>query len=216
MKRVLGIVALTVITVGFVYTVTLVIHDMFTQGLQDPALYQKTGAIVRLVHDDKTFCTGTIVTDHLLITAAHCAAAAKMFQAPIEVRGHDNVDLHVAAYVNYSTPQMDQAILVGDFTRFEHKPIHTSPSVLETIGVPGKILISCGYPLNGDLFCTQEVYKQRYAFFWEVTGILMPGMSGGPTMLPDGSVVAVNVAVEGASSMVSPLYNLTKNIRRDK
>lgn len=33
-------------------------------------------------------------------------------------------------------------------------------------------------------------------------------MSGGPTMLEDGTVVAINIAVEGRHAVVSPVYNL--------
>lgn len=213
MKKELLKVSLVLIVVAM----GLVVYSIVAPSpVKDPTLYKKTGAIVRLVYDDHTFCTGTIVSDHLLVTAAHCAAAQQAFGMPIEVRGQDNTPVGVYASINYASPQVDQAILVGDFTRFEHKRLHTNPDFLTAFGTKDRVLTSCGYPLNGDLYCSQTVFKKRYAFFWEVEGVLMPGMSGGPTMLSDGSVVAVNVAVEGPDSVVAPTYNLDKNIRRSK
>lgn len=184
----------------------------------------KAGSIVRLVRNGKTFCSGTVISDHLIITAAHCVLIETPFGSmttpdTIDIRDNENVELGVTAQVNFATSQMDQAILFGDFTKFEHRPIHTKPEFLAALAAPSSIhsvvLTSCGYPLGGDLYCTSEMYKRPRDFFWEVTGTMLPGMSGGPSMLPDGSVVAVNTAVTGSVSIVSPIYNLTKNIRRD-
>ena len=50
-----------------------------------------------------------------------------------------------------------------------------------------------------------------------ISGLLqaavIPGMSGGPVLLRDGTVVAVNVAVDGNRAVVSPIYNLDEYIK---
>lgn len=198
------------------------LHLTFVVPSQAPAsLPGKIGAIVRLVKGDRTFCTGTVVSDHVIITAAHCVLTESPFGAyaspePIEIRGRDNTPVKAAGSVYYATPQMDQAILIGDFTKFEHKRIITNFTRLTEIGEEGRVLVSCGYPLMGDLVCTKLIFTKKHEFFWGVNGSLYPGMSGGPTMLTDGSVVAVNTAVTGDESIVSPIYNLTQALRFKK
>lgn len=180
---------------------------------------KKYGSIVRIVRDGDTTCSGTVVSDHVVITAAHCILTVTPFGSflelnGVEIRDQSNVPTDIMAHVVYATPQMDQAILVGDFTNFEHRSIITGFKPLTEIGSDGQKLVSCGYPLHGDLVCTPLVFKHKENFFWAVEGSLYPGMSGGPVMLPDGTVVAVNTAVEGQLSIVSPIYNLTRSLKK--
>lgn len=174
-------------------------------------------SIVRLVNQGRTYCTGTVVSDNLIITAAHCVLVetpmGMMLRGDdIEIRPNTNVDVDVQAKVVYATPQMDQAMLTGDFSEFNHRKIITDPAILAKLGKSNKRFVSCGYPLNGDLYCNDMEFKDRNDFFWAVNGILIPGMSGGPTMLPNGDMVGVNVAVEKNNSIVSPIYNILKNL----
>lgn len=180
---------------------------------------KKYGSIVRLVRDGDTTCSGTIVSDHVLITAAHCIMSVTPFGAflelnGVEVRDSTNTPTDVVAHAIYATTQMDQAILMGDFTQFEHRGVITNFKSLTAIGADGQKLVSCGYPLHGDLVCTPLTFKHKENFFWAVDGSLYPGMSGGPVMLPDGTVVAVNTAVEGQLSIVSPVYNLLQSLKK--
>lgn len=182
----------------------------------------KYGSIVRLVADGKTFCSGTVINEYAIITAGHCALMETPFgtfmnPGAIEIRPDDNTDVGVTARVNFATPQMDQAILVGRFTDFQTRKYITNPNKLQDIGsLFNTKLVSCGYPLNGNLYCSNMTYEGPENFFWAARGVLLPGMSGGPAMLPDGTVVAINVAVHGDLSLVSPIYNLLKNINIPK
>src|ERR1700677_5060183 len=167
---------------------------------------EKYFSIVRLVQEGRTFCTGTVVSDDLIITAAHCVLIESPFgmtlrSDEIEIRPNTNVDVDVTAKVVYATPQMDQAMLMGDFSEFNHRKIITNPEALAKLGKANKKFVSCGYPLNGDLYCNDMEFKDRNDFFWAVNGVLIPGMSGGPTMLPNGDMVGVNVAVKKNNSI---------------
>ena len=42
---------------------------------------------------------------------------------------------------------------------------------------------------------------------WILKGELLPGMSEGPMMMDDGTVIAINDAVENEFSVVVPLFN---------
>lgn len=177
----------------------------------------KLFSIVRLVGEDGlTYCSGTVINDHTIITAAHCVAGGMMGMNtdPIEIRANDNVPRQVYGRAFYATGQLDQALINGNFKKFQPRPYVTGPDRLTAIrNTPGVQFVSCGYPMHGDLYCTATVYSHPIGFMWAVSGVLLPGMSGGPTMLPDGTVVAVNVAVENEMSVVSPIYNLFPEVK---
>lgn len=181
----------------------------------------KYGSIVRLTRDGRTFCSGTVISNNLIVTAAHCVLEQTPFgymmtQSEINIRPRDNTDLNVDATVVYATPQMDQAMITGDFTDFESRDIITDPKALEKLGTTKKRFVSCGYPLNGDLYCNDMDFSERRDFFWATNGILIPGMSGGPAMTVSGVVVGVNVAVEKDKSIISPIYNILSNLPKGK
>jgi hypothetical protein len=182
---------------------------------------QKYFSIVRLVTEGRTFCSGTVVAEDLIITAAHCVLEQTAFgmmlrSGDIEIRPNTNEDVDVTGKVVYASPQMDQAMIVGDFSEFNSRKIITNPEALAKLGKSNKKFVSCGYPLNGDLYCNDMEFKDREDFFWAVNGILIPGMSGGPTMLPNGDMVGVNVAVEKDKSIISPIYNILNNLPKTK
>ena len=182
---------------------------------------RKYGAIVRLTNKGRTFCSGTVVSPSLIVTAAHCVlketfAGVRLTDEDIEIRPVDNTDLRIEASPISAVVQMDTAILHGDFSDFEIKEIITDPAILTHIRQHNTKFISCGYPLHGDLYCNTTTDPIPYNFAWKVSGVLLPGMSGGPTMLEDGTIVAINVAVEGKFSIVSPTYNALSSIEAKK
>ncbi len=182
----------------------------------------KLGSIVRLVRDGRTFCTGVVVSPTTILTALHCVATESPFgplgisQEPIEIRTDANQPLGVTAKPYSGRIQLDQAILVGDFKQFGPRPFMSSITDLNKQAQNSVNLIACGYPLGGDLYCSHMYFNNLYDFMWSVQGLLLPGMSGGPVMLEDGTVVALNIEVEGKQSIVSPIYNIQTQFKGKK
>jgi hypothetical protein len=178
-----------------------------------PVISKKYGSIVRLTRNGKTFCSGTVVASDLIITAAHCimeetVIGLRMTTEDIEVRPRNNTDLRIEAAPMFASPQMDNAVLHGDFSDFDIRNLITDPTVLTNIRKNTTKFISCGYLLNGDLYCNYTTVPKADDFAWAMEGVLLPGMSGGPTMLEDGTVVGINIAVKGDKAIVSPTYNI--------
>lgn len=200
-----------------VASTALIVTAAVNPKLLQPAP-KKLDSIVRLTDNGRTFCTGTVVNDTTIITAAHCVLTETMFgnfvrTEPIDIRTNDNTPLQVFAKPYYATTQMDHALLFGDFRRFEPKKYIANPSKLTKFKKKDLKFRSCGYPLGGDLYCSTTIFIKPYGFMFGVEGTLIPGMSGGPTMLEDGTMIAVNVAVNEDISIVSPIHNIDFNFR---
>lgn len=205
----------TLLVVGYLTFITL--PEIMDSIKPKSVATGKYGSIVRLTRDGMTFCTGTVIQPNLIVTAAHCVLIETPFGAMLggkmEIRPGTNVPTGVTAFPVFANQQMDQALLAGDFSRFDTRPYITNPTELTKIKNANKTFTSCGYPLAGDLYCTTTVYDHPENFYWAVKGVLIPGMSGGPTMI-HGVVVAVNTAVEGPNSIVSPIYNVTMALKQ--
>lgn len=190
--------------------------------IRKPAAVAKLGSIVRLTDKGRTFCSGTVISTRLILTAAHCVMTLTPYgpmstASEFNIRDNNNVDQHVLAQPAFVDPQTDHAILVGDFSKFNAKEMVSDPTQLTAIrdSFASKRLVMCGYPLGGALYCTAARYRKPISFFWEVDGVLMPGMSGGPTMV-DGVVIATNYAVEAEFSIISPTYNVLENVDKQQ
>ncbi len=181
----------------------------------------KLSSIVRLVDaaTGATFCTGTVVNDNTIITAGHCLANETPFGIAlrpelIDIRTNENFNLNVKARAVWVTPQLDQGILKGDFTQFEHRTFIADVHGILNTRQKQQPYVSCGYPMGGHLFCTSFLYQSIYGFRWAGDGVLIPGMSGGPTMTEDGVMVGVNTAMTDTQALVSPIYNIDEQFNQ--
>lgn len=204
-------VALGLIVCGVIIDGYFVISN-FTKSSQSyvPEKHTKLNGIVRLTTEGKTFCSGTVISRTTVLTAAHCVRAQigpiEITRQNIEIRPISNTDLHISGEVYSVRPQLDQALLRGDFDKFDPRPYIVDIKMLDSLR--HGTYISCGFPMGGGLFCTKLIYKELMDFFWSVDGLILPGMSGGPVFADSGEVIAVNNAVENNDSFISPIYNL--------
>lgn len=160
-----------------------------------------TTAIVRL-HDVITgrfFCSGTVISDKYLITAAHCVGPREImpgFYSPgaVSVLIKSQTNKTEIASVAGIDSVMDQAILQGNFKGWSQAGLETkTEAVVQAMGKHQ--LLSCGYPLSGELYCAKISEAVQYVFSFAFTGYLFPGMSGGPVFdLTTGKIVGTNFA----------------------
>lgn len=182
------------------------------------ANYKKSmQSIVRLhlLGPGSFFCTGTVISENTILTAAHCVAGARLGIPLIEVRGNDGARTGIAASVINYSERPDYALLKGNFIDFPAKDIVTDPDEIESIiKDPNSDLVMCGFPYAGPLVCTPFKFKYKLGFQFAGSGYLYPGMSGGPVIdRKSGKVVAENLGVEGvqgqvSNAIISPLINI--------
>lgn len=175
----------------------------------------KMPPIVRLHNKNgQFFCTGVIINTQQAITAAHCVEEMDLNKSNINVRGADSADTCVTASIEAYESRSDIALLSGDFKSFDYLAIATAPQEdLSLLLDPSSLVISCGYPWGGALFCSPLVNRYFYQFDIASLGVLFPGMSGGPVIdVVTGKVIALNYAVIGPTILVSPLINIFDNL----
>lgn len=212
---------LKVLLVGCLVLMALDAYIIFKPAPVHVKKPKVTDAIVRLVTRGATFCTGTVLSNTTVLTAAHCVVEQREFSAPeirknIEIRPADNSAVGAFGRVTTVRYQLDQAIITGDFSEFHSLRFIPDVGALNTEAIKRSKLTACGYPLGGKLFCATIYFKDLENFMWKVKGeTLLPGMSGGPVLLSNGDVVATNVAVEDDHSIVSPIYNLDDSIEEE-
>jgi hypothetical protein len=184
------------------------------------AASHKYGYIVRLVNENgNTFCTGSVVNDHTVVTASHCLGVIVpnvgiAMRGAVEIRNANNDLPGIFATPYYMQLQLDQGLLRGDFKDFEHAETITNPEdILDMFQhYPKAAYKSCGFPLGGDLFCNILIMQERDQFMYKVSGLVLPAMSGGPVTMW-GKLFAINIAVEGPDSVISPIYNLSNHFQ---
>ncbi len=177
-------------------------------------------AIVRL-HDVATgrfFCSGTVISDELILTAAHCVVRESFFGYEIvdkvEIRAEDGQPLGLIAKLVNANPRQDVALLIGNFKLFDKMPVEIRPQAIEDSFLYSKHLKACGYPAGGTLVCTTVTNVKHMNFGFSANGFLYPGMSGGPVIDEDtGAIIAVNTAVENDRIYVSPTEELFNQLR---
>lgn len=215
MKKVFFILVSAIILICIELTAFKLIQARNLQSAKDKKAY--LSPIVRLVRDGHTFCSGVVINTHTIITAAHCVIVNTPFGSGIdpdlviEIRADNNLPINNTATVLWAYTQTDTAVLTGNFQYIT--PAKYISDILELnskIRNPYAKLTSCGYALGGRLTCSEGHYIGPDGFAVKITNILIPGMSGGPTMLEDGTVVAINNAVDESYSIVMPIYLVDK------
>lgn len=164
------------------------------------------------------YCSGTVVDDVHIITAAHCLTPTDKDILPptIEIRRADNLPIGVIAQIQAFDPRTDVGILFGDFTTLMHR---TALSGAEDINKAFRehTIVICGYPLAGRFTCSKLTDCKNSNFKFSCKGFAYPGMSGGPVVDSDtGNLVAVTSAVNDDEVILSPLVEVWKDLHVDE
>lgn len=168
----------------------------------------KLNPLIRLhTKDDKFFCSGTVISSNLVLTAAHCVNTLKTKKVLIlDVEQRVKVQAEVIAFAS----EPDYALIEGDFSQFNAAPIETRMQAL--LAETPRDVIACGFPRGEtESICETLVFQQFYVFKLALTGFYQPGMSGGPVVNPmNGKLVAINSAAGTSFVIAAPLIGIIK------
>lgn len=170
---------------------------------------KKANPIVRLqTLDNRFFCTGFVISDLYMITAAHCLVdfTGRMRSEKIRVMSSDQmfaVEGTPIAIENVS----DLALVKGDFNGFNKIKVLTNANDLFPLSAKYK---TCGFPLGVyEITCYPTQITKNNLFKLQGTGILIRGQSGGPVIdLEKNMVVALNTAVDENGILLSPIVGI--------
>lgn len=192
---------------------------------QDYAAENEFEALVRLESAETTFedqqfvCSGTIISDDYMLTAAHCVGGtvgklSKEKLLVISMANQLGETLTVEAVAASMNGRADYAVVKGDFRRFKKLRIlpNMEHAMAKVFAIPR--LLTCGFPWGAEDACYTAEGSQPYFEGIAMRGLLYPGMSGGPVIDPESKiVVAVNSAMApGGAIVISPLVGIFQTL----
>ena len=178
-------------------------------------------AMVRLESKDhKFFCSGTVISDDYVVTAAHCLMNDSRLRPNI-----NKEELTIVSLPGYTSRQIgsvpakaaalnnraDYGLIKGDFREFSKMRILHQPSAPVLLKGP---LLTCGFPWGARDTCYPTGNNMRiYYDKFSLSGLLYPGMSGGPVIdLDTVAVFAVNMGVSDGSIIISSLVGIFETL----
>lgn len=171
----------------------------------------KIPGIVRLsTLEGQFFCSGAVISDTEVLTAAHCVTPLTRNMIITSVKVKDSVET-TTGFATMLNPRGDTAIVTGDFKKFSKLKINSNPE--DDILVNDYDLITCGFPYAGPLVCYR--LTETFKMFDVVggKGQMYAGMSGGPVIDTNSGVVyAINHGVANSFVLVAPTISLRQGM----
>lgn len=223
LNKALYTVLFTILTVVSIMACTTTSKQTTTRAVTQQVLQNTTQenlfpGIVRLESEGRGFCSGSVISDTEVLTAAHCISQAtptgfvlaeNFTVRSIEVNGHYMV---ATSKVKSFNGRQDVAIVYGDFRRFSKLKLETNPD--KDILANNYNLASCGFPYGGQLVCYTINNPEKMIDVISFTGQMYAGMSGGPVLdLKTNTIYAVNHAVTQGYVLAAPIVNLFDSLR---
>jgi len=169
----------------------------------------KHSSVVRLVQSNSFFCSAVVIDGMYALTAAHCVSGflGLLDKEPIDINDVDGTYTGIKARAVALDHLRDVALLKGDFKDFKSEVPDFDGNSMQGIG---NVLVSCGFPSGGKVYCTHLFIEGNYNFQISTKGgPIYKGMSGGPVFsLVSKKIVGVNSAVDGPHVIVAPLLGV--------
>lgn len=156
---------------------------------------------IKLNNTNRTMCSAFIISQSIAMTSAHC-----IISNMIQSLSNQNKTHFQGLQVVSKDIDRDIAILKGDFSKYKSFKLLLGKSGFEEFN---KTYTTCGYPYGGKLICNKTMILSNQITEIRGTGIIMPGMSGGPVFDTETmEVYCVNKAVFQGFSSCAPLVNI--------
>lgn len=163
---------------------------------------------VRLHSQGRFRCSGVVIGNNTVLTAAHCGNIGEM----VEIVS-DSQEVTVLAKFSSALGKQDLAVVTGDFTQFKKSPFEYTKNLFH--GETKRPMEACGYPYGSNTYRCYDLTPVKNTFVQEMgIGRLYYGMSGGPVFDKEtGLVVGVNSAITDGLVILAPLIGLETILR---
>lgn len=209
-----------ILTATLIGVAVLVLLVLIGKTKQKPT-YRTPNGIVKL-HFGATgrfFCSGTVISPTLVLTAGHCAAATfaelpvlGVVKMPIIVKLPDGTIVDSMASASAADARLDQGLVTGNFSQVKPAVMISDAATNVTMWYHSR-LVSCGFPFGAKLFCIPITNISQKDFQFSGESHLYPGMSGGPVFDSDTlEVIGINSAVDGAYSLFGNTIEIFNNL----